>query len=287
MSAVAATAIVLGACSDDDEKLPPIDGYNNSNEVAASNLVAHWTFDDNNNEVISNTAPANTYGSVTSTTGQIGKGIQLSQGSLVYPSITAIGGENSLNDFTVSLWTNVNNNGNSFTTLFGIFPTAVAEPWGNLSASVETGWFPARDAGDTLVLKANYLSNDNGTLNGQDNRPDPRGNPPVGLFKASGQWINFVIRFNSSTHKLQVFGNGTSIGAYDFRGDNTGALHMRTPAQAVIGSLAANDIGFASAGARGDWMKMATALLDDIRVYNTALSDAEITALYNLGTAGR
>ncbi len=44
--------ITLAACSKDDE-LPKIDGYNNSNEVAATNLKAHWTFDDTNNESIS------------------------------------------------------------------------------------------------------------------------------------------------------------------------------------------------------------------------------------------
>jgi hypothetical protein len=29
--------------NDDDPDLPPIGGYNNSNEVAAANLVAQWT----------------------------------------------------------------------------------------------------------------------------------------------------------------------------------------------------------------------------------------------------
>jgi hypothetical protein len=285
---IAAATFVFVSCDNDDDELPPIDGYNNSNEVASSNLVAHWTFDDTHTERISSTAPANTYGTVAFTSGQIGKALQLTQGALVYPSIAQIGAANSLGNYTVSLWVNVNNNGSSFTTLFGIFPEGVTEPWGNLSSSVETGWFPARPAGDTLVLKANYLSqNSDGSLNGQDNRNDPRGKPPVGLIKTSGQWTHFVVRFDGTTHKLEVFANGTSIGAYNDRGANTGPLNMRVPARAVVGSLAASDIGFAGAGARGDWMKMATADIDDIRVYKTALADAEITALYNLGVAGR
>jgi hypothetical protein len=129
--------------------------------------------------------------------------------------------------------------------------------------------------------------NSDGTTNGQDNRPDPRGNPPVGVFKAAGEWAHFVARFDATTHKLQIFGNGVSIGAYDNRGDNTTALVMRTPAQAVIGSLSTSEIGFASAPVRPDWQVLATAQLDDIRVFNTALSDAEINALKNLGEAGR
>jgi hypothetical protein len=288
-TAVAAITLTMASCDNDDDKLPPIDGYNSSNEVSSTNLVAHWTFDGTNNERISSTAPATTHGTTAFTTGQIGQALQLTQGALVYPSIAAIGGASSLGNYTVSLWVNVNNNGSSFTTLFGIFPTATTEPWGNLSSSVETSWFPARPAGDTLVLKANYSSQvTGGALNNQDNRNDPRRKPtPVGLLKTSGQWTHFVVTFDGTTHMLKVFANGTSIGAYDDRTANTVALNMRTPAQAVIGSLAAADIGFASAGARGDWMKMATASIDDIRVYKTALSDVEITALFNLGTAGR
>jgi hypothetical protein len=286
VAALAASAF-FAACDDDDDKLPPIDGYNNSDEVASTYLAAHWTFDDTNNEVISNTAPATTHGGVAFTTGMIGKALQLTDGALVFPSIAKIGEANSLANYTVSLWVNINNNSNSFTSLFGIIPSDVTEPWGNIGSNVETGWFPARAAGDTLVLKANYLSkNADGSLNGQDNRNDPRGKPPVGLLKTSGQWTHFVTRWNATTHKLEVFANGTSIGAYNDRG-TTGVLNMRVPAKAVIGSLAAADIGFAGAGVRGDWMKKATAMIDDIRVYNTPITEAEITALYNLGVAGR
>ncbi|MFZ1333969.1 MAG: hypothetical protein WAR99_01070, partial [Saprospiraceae bacterium] len=61
----------LTSCKD-DEKLPAIDGYNNSDEIAATSLKGHWTFEGNDKEVISNTASTKTYGTVTYTTGQIG-----------------------------------------------------------------------------------------------------------------------------------------------------------------------------------------------------------------------
>jgi hypothetical protein len=86
---------------------------------------------------------------------------------------------------------------------------------------------------------------------------------------------------------LELFGNGVSIGAYNNRGTNTGPLVMRTPAVPVFGSLSTQEIGFTAAPVRPDWQVLATALIDDTRVYNTSLSDAEITALYNLGSAGR
>lgn len=290
MTAVASLAFVA-ACSDDDDdnSLPPIDGYNNSDEVAKDNLVAYWSFDDTNNEVKSNTAPEDTYGDVSFTDGQIGRALSLDEGAIVYPSIAAIGGATSLSNYTVSMWVNVKNNGSAFSTFFGIFPTDNTDFWGNLSLSAETGWFPETGpVGDTLVLKTNYVSlNEDGSTNSQDNRPDPRGNPPVGVFKQAGQWAHFVVRFNATTHMLEIFGNGTSIGAYSDRGANTGPLVMRTPAQAVFGSLSTSEIGFESAPQRPEWQVLATAMIDDVRVFNTPLANAEITALYNLGTAGR
>jgi hypothetical protein len=289
LTGIAATSIALTSCSDNNSKLPAIDGYNNSNEVAKTNLVAHWTFDDTNNEDISKTAPANSYGGVGSTTGQIGKALELTEGALVYPPIAAIGGANSLSNYTVSMWVNTKNNGKTFSTFFGLFPTAATDFWGNINLSAETSWFPASGpVGDTLVLKTNYVSlNTDQSINSQDNRPDPKGTPPKGVFKGAGQWVHFVVRFNATTHMLEIFGNGTSIGAYNDRGANTGALVMRTPVQPVFGSLATQEVGFASAPVRPDWQKLATASIDDVRVYNTALADKDITALFNLGTAGR
>jgi hypothetical protein len=294
------TGMVVGSltmfmsCDDDDnvnddDGLPPIDGYNNSNEVAEDNLVAHWTFDDTQNERLSDTGPSNTFGSATYTGGKLGRALMLDSGALVYPSIDALNAADALGNYTVSMWTNLRNNGSAFTTLFGLFPSDNADFWGNLSLGAETGWFPADGPeGDTLVLKTNYMSlNDDGSTNGQDNRNDPRGTPPVGVLEESGNWIHYVVRFNGSTHLLEIFANGESIGAYNDRGANTGPLVMRTPVQAVFGSLSTQDIGFANAPMQPDWQTLARASVDDVRVFDTALSDAEITALFNLGEAGR
>ena len=101
--AIVFALFTFAGCSKDNA-LPTIDGYNNSNEVAATNLVAHWTFDDNNNEVISSTAPTKTVGTVGLTTGRIGKALNLTQGTLVFPTIAKINTADALNSFTVSMW---------------------------------------------------------------------------------------------------------------------------------------------------------------------------------------
>ncbi len=288
---VMSTAFTACKKSDDVASLPSIGGYNTSNDVSPTNLLAHWTFEGTQNELVSNTAPTKAYGTVsytTSLTAGAGQALNLTAGTVVYPTIAKLNTANALGSYTLSMWVNVKNNKTAFTSFFGLFPTAVGEAFGNLSAGAETGQFAPSATPDTLVLKANYKSlMPDGSFNGQDNRPDPKGTPPVGVFKGAGVWSHFVIRFDPTTHLLQVFGNGKSIGAYDNRGANTVALNMVTPCQAIIGSLASSDIGFANAGVLPSYTAKGTFAIDNIRVYNKPLSDTDISSLYQLESAGR
>lgn len=284
-SAAVVSLVALGSCSDDDT-LPPIDGYNNSNEVAADNLVAHWTFDDTNNERLSSTAPTKSVGTVGFTTGQIGKALQLTKGALVYPAIAKINTVDALNNFTVSLWVNVTNTkkvaGGGFTSFFGIIPTAT-DFWGNIQACAETSRH--LPSSDTLELK-NYMNTtmpDN-SQNGQDNVALKNGDKGA-YFMGAKRWAHYVMTWDATTHQFEIYGDGVAVGGYTDRG-TTPVLKMRVPALAVFGSMAASDLGFGSL-TRPDWAPLATASIDDTRVYNTVLSQAEITALFNLGKAGR
>ncbi|QHV97053.1 LamG domain-containing protein [Spirosoma endbachense] len=290
VASVVMSTVFTSCKKEDTPSLPPIGGYNSSDDIATTNLLAHWTFEGTQNELISSTAPANTYGTVNYVAGASGSGqaLNLTSGTVVYPPIAKINTANALGSYTLSMWVNVKNNKQFFTSFFGLFPTAVGEAFGNLSGGAETGQFAPSTTADTLVLKANYKSlMPDGSFNGQDNRPDPKGKPPVGVFKGAGVWSHFVIRFDPTTHKLQVFGNGQSIGAYDDRGVNTVALNMMVPCQAVIGSLASSEIGFAKAGPLPSYTAKGTFAIDNIRMYNKPLSDGDITSLYQLEQAGR
>ena len=52
--ATALMAVISTSCSKDnnDVTLPPINGYNSADQVAAANLVAHWAFDGNLTESV-------------------------------------------------------------------------------------------------------------------------------------------------------------------------------------------------------------------------------------------
>ncbi len=293
--AAIALAVVVGSCKDDDE-LPPIDGYNNSDEVANANLVAHWTFDDTNNEVISSTAPQTTVGSTSFAEGKLGKALQLNKGAMSYPPITAINTVDALNNFTVSHWVKVTNTkgvaGQGFTPFFGII-FKDTNFWGNIQSCAETGRH--LPSSDTLELK-NFMSTTlpTGAQSEQDNVAT-RNNDPADAAHPNGQtgkwflgaknWVHYVMSWDASTHRFEMYANGESVGGYTVRQD-VPAMKMRVPAMAVIGSMAASDLGFPNA-TRPDFAPLTSFTIDDIRVYNTALAQKDVTALYNLGTAGR
>jgi hypothetical protein len=290
---VGVAGLAVWSCDDDENALPPIDGYNNSDEVAAENLLAHWSFDDTYNERKSSTAPTTTLGAVGFAEGQIGKALQLTKGALSYPSISAINSVDALSNFTVSLWVNTTNQkkvvGGGFQSFFGIIPTNT-DFWGNIQACAETGWY--LPSSDTLALK-NYMNTTlpDGSQSGQDNiavKNTSTGEVDSGKgahFMGAKRWAHYVMTWNSTTHEFEIYGDAQAVGGYPTRG-TTPAMKMRVPAKAVFGSMASSDLGFPSAN-RPDWSPLATALIDDVRVYNTVLSQAEITALFNLGTAGR
>ena len=273
----------LGSCKEDDP-LPTIDGYNNSNEIAATNLKGHWTFDGNDKEDISKIGSTQTYGTVSYTTGQIGQAISLNEAAVVYPVIDALNQKNGFSDYSISMWLNAKNVG-SFQQYFGLFPTANTDFWGNFSVGAEASRHLA--ASDTLEIKTNYASeNADGSINGQDNLAtftETGGQ----FFKGAGKWSHVVVRFTAATHKIEIFGNGVNVGGYSDRGTNTTAMVMRVPAQIMLGSFATKAVGFATAPDAPDWSKKATAQMDDVRVFNKSLSDTEIKALFNVGTAGR
>lgn len=286
-AAVAVAVLGMGSCSD-DESLPPIDGYNNSDEVGSTNLVAHWTFDDTNNEAISSTAPASTFGTVGFTTGQIGKALDLKKGVLVYPPIDKINSANALNNFTVSMWVNAKGQkgvaGGGFSAFFGLIPTGVTDIWGDVMACAETGrHLPASDTIEFKNLLNTHLTGGGNSL--QDNVALKNGDKGA-YFLGGGKWSHYVMTWNATTHQFKIYGNGVSVGGYDDRG-TTGVLTMAVPVKAVFGSLASKDIGFTGAPDQQSWNPWATASIDDVRVFNTVLAEKDITALFNLGTAGR
>ena len=277
----------LTSCSKDnstpDVPLPPIGGYSTSDSVAASNLVAYWNFDGNQKEIKSGT-DATSSANATYTSGVKGQAVKLDSGYVFYNSIPALDG---MTTFSVSAWVQVQNNGkepgdtidHSFTSM--IFQlTKPNSTFGNINLGLETSWKPASN--DSLVVHGWYTDPSNGL---QDNRNDPFGTPPVGVvIDSAGKWINVTMTVdNSNPVNCLIYANGVNIGAYNTRGPNV--YTPMTPSSVIIGAWVNNIPSLPHTS--DTWPHAFVGSIDQVRVYNKALSPDEISALYQLEKAGR
>lgn len=270
----------LNGCkkNNDDVKLEPIGGYNNSDEVAKTNLKAYWNFDGNQNEVISGMAATSSAGA-SYVQGVKGQAIKLDSGYVFFKSIPAM---NAMTSFSVSAWVQTRNNGetdNAFTSM--IFQASKpGSTFGNINLGLETSWKPATN--DTLVVHGWYTDPSGGL---QDNRNDPFGVPPVGVvLNPAAKWVFVTMTVdNANPAMCNIYANGENIGAYSNRG--TSVYTPLTPSSVIIGAWM-NNVP-TEAHTSDTWPHAFVGSIDQVRVYNKALTPAEITALYQLEQAGR
>ena len=280
---------IFSACSKKSSIPPPthIGGFNNSNEVGGSNLLAHWSFDGSLNESISNTAPITSTGTSFST-GVKGQALTLTNGYALYPVISSLSMTN-FGSITVSAWVKVDNNGSTASNVFSLTQgTATQSDWntGLVNMVIETGHATTTD--DTLVLHPSYGTYNTGSLQLGDNIND------YGVretdFKTvhgTNKWVHYVMRYNSTDSTIDVFADGIKVSNNNFRKRNTGALVMpSTGEQALIGGFANANTGFSLSPVQ-TFEGLFNGSIDELRFYNTALSDADISSLYQLELAGR
>lgn len=258
-----------------DVVLPPIGGYANSDAVAAANRVAYWNFDGNQMETKTSTAPSS-ISRVTYTPGIKGQAVKLDSGYLFYNSIPAL---NGLTAWSVSCWVQTQNSQNPGYTSMLFQLTKPGSTFGNINLGMETGWRPSTN--DTMVYHGWF--SDGGGL--QDNRNDPFGVPHVGVVKAgASDWVNVVMTYaKADTTGFMIYANGSSIGAYSNRG--TATYTPTAPSSVVIGAWLNNVAG--QPHTSDTWPHAFVGSIDQMRVFNKALTPAEISALYQLEKAGR
>jgi hypothetical protein len=294
------SAIVLGvaftafnACSDDDDdhtSLPPIGGYNSADEVGSADLLAYWPLNGDGKESVSSTMPSSTVGAAYET-GIKGQGVRLTAGYMKYPSITALA--SSLNNFSVSAWVKVYNNGTSASVFLSL---AKPNDWaGNINFSAETG----RPIDNDSIQFKGYLKSTS-PLAGQDvvnidhldsgmiaeNLITP-GKHVAHPTLVSGQWAQAIITWDGTTKLFKLYCNGVKISnpAWELRGTpgDGNDLTFDTPTYPIIGAYST----FVDGTTTDTWNAPMTGSLDEMRMWKKTLSQPEITALYELELAGR
>ncbi|RFS14145.1 LamG-like jellyroll fold domain-containing protein [Emticicia sp. C21] len=290
MAGVLTAGIFFASCSDDTPSLPPIGGYNSADEVGSSSLVAYWGFNGDNKEAKSGIA-AEKSENATFTTGVKGQAVNLTNGYLRYPAtITALNSANGFGNFTVSAWVNTKNNGTSASSIFALNETTTAaKDWGGpIEVMLETASY--KPTSDTLVLKGVIGQYSSGTREGHDNLNNYG---VIGtdykIVKGSGKWTQIVVKYDASTSAIDIYGNGEVVSNKNFRirkDGKLGALVFPATTSVLVGGFANANTGYANSPAQV-WQTLFNGQIDEIRVFNKALSDADINALYQLEVAGR
>lgn len=262
----------------------PIGGYSSSKEIAPSDLVGYWAFDGSLIDSVTKTS-----GTAAGTTFAKGiKGQALQGTATSYALFNPGAALQNLQSFTISFWMYAPKN-NSAVGVFSL--TNTKDFWGSLDIYFDNGGNQ-----DTAVFKV-HINNDNVNWKGQFT--DTR------LPGAFNKWVHIAITYDAGNSKFNIYENGTAVGVNSAgNSPNTvgPALHGDAPSTNVpygpIKFVNATGMAFGafqfqtnpslttSASAQS-WASDYAGLLDEFRIYDKALSDADVHALYKLESLGR
>jgi len=257
-----------------------IGGYENSDDVAASHLVSKFSFDGN----ITDSKNGITDGVGTNVTYEAGVKGQAYKGSsssfIAYNTVA--NSVINLKSITVSMWIKTDPHTGGAQSLF-MLPKKT-DFWGNIFTLIE-GTGPA-----TTMLMKNHIQ--------KDVTPSI---PWAGQFiehagtnvlnNMFGSWKHVVWTYNgtSSTYSLYVDGQKLDLPASISKryasdpltgGVGYGELANSEVSKFIIGGYQQH-LG-SPWGAPDGWMLNYTGLMDEFRIYDSALADNEVTALYKL-----
>ena len=263
-----------------------IDGFTSSEEIFPDKLVAYWSFDENTNELKSNSAVTTAANATLIDGGVRGKALKLQAGYLYFAKQFDAFKTAALKDFTVSMWVQILNNGSKRTMAFQIArPTMLV---GNFNFNLNTNSFPASNT-DELKIQPVFRTLGGGTQDNINTKRDNPGDanyfpyltPKIGMTK----WTHIVARYNGTTGFLNIWADGVNIGAFSSRGTGNNVFNSFEPSEVIIGANY-NLIPGKEVNADAAYAAM-TGNIDEIRIFNSALPDAHIRALYNLGLANK
>jgi Concanavalin A-like lectin/glucanases superfamily len=267
------TGLFLTSCYkefDPKSYAPPftINGFTSVNQIRPANLIDYWAFQGGLTDSVSDAAGSNS--GATFVNGFIGYGLGLNVSNSSYVTADPTNALKSVQSFTISFWVNptfVDADGNgSIDGALGLIN--IANPndfWGYLDWLADNGSTPT-----SAVLKIHFR----GTAS-SDTWIVP---PPVvtGFF---GKWTNHTLTYDATTSQVTYYMNGSVLvpattvpwtGAVDFSG--IGPLVFGTLQFQTTPSLG-------TAGGSQGWASYLTGTIDEVRIYNIALTAAEVNAL--------
>ncbi|MCZ4245616.1 LamG domain-containing protein [Pedobacter punctiformis] len=266
---MATVALGLSSCQKkfDPSSYAPalnIGGYTSAKQIAPNNLVAYYAFDGSLIDSASSTSGVNT-----GTTFGAGFKKQSLQGALnSYVLGTPSAKVNALKSFTVTEWFN---SPAPTTGIIGLFSLAnTTQFWGNIEIFIENG---STATNGQLRIHLNQGGGDK-TYSVND------------LQSIFGKWVNLSLSYDETTSMVKVYINGSRVAA--IASTVTGPLAFTNTGRFVFGTVQFQTTPSQTSGTtKQDWASFLTGQIDEVRVYDKALSDAEISALSILESRGK
>jgi Concanavalin A-like lectin/glucanases superfamily len=282
-----------------------IGGFQNSDEIASSNLVTKLSFDNNFNDAKGNIT--NYIGSnIAYADGVKGNAYSGSNTQDRYAVANASSVITSLNDYTISFWMNSANTivpatpgqGKGAQGMFAI--VRPLEFWGGINLFLEN---PDAAFPDRIRLKL-------GVENGRAGVVWRGQSVIMNLDNSLNKWIHVAFTYNATTSKVTGYINGQLatnlsgfayspsegvVGSAPWFADNPGGIDnpnnapkygnfemTGTNGKVVFGTHQFETTPSQNNGGQQDWATSFVGLIDEFRIYNTSLSNNEVRSIYLL-----
>lgn len=257
----------LQSCQEKPNDYAPaltIGGYTSSDEIASESLIAHWGFNGNLNDTISQTAGTNS--GTTFITGVKGQALKGADEAYVVSNTPP--NVQTLKSFTVSCWVNspLNTDG-----IVGLIDVANSQAfWGNLTVFFENGGTENKG-----VLKIHV--NNNGTDAWLGNYE---------LTSPWNKWMHLAVTYDAASSTFVVYVNGGQKDKKVIAG--YGPINFQNASKMVFGTVQFQTTpSLTSATGKQGWAGYLTGALDEVRIYNKALSAEDIGFLQKLEAKGK
>lgn len=265
-----ASGCLLSSCYkkfDTKSYAPPlsIGGFTSTAEIGSGSLVGYWAFDGSLIDSVSKTSGTNTGTSFTK--GIKGQALQgANNGYVLFNPGTSITGASS---FTITFWVNSPVNTNGIVGLVNLSNTQ--NFWGNIDMFFENG-----STADAAKMRIHITNG-----NGKEHWIAKDGLPAI-----FNNWTAMAVSYDnaSSTFKYYVNGNLT-VSQVDTA---FGSLHFANSGPMVFGTVHfQTNPSLTSATGSQPWASYLTGQLDEVRFYNKALSDNEVSSMVKLQGRGK
>ncbi|SDE55178.1 Concanavalin A-like lectin/glucanases superfamily protein [Mucilaginibacter pineti] len=238
-----------------------IGGFTSSNDVAKGSLVGYWNFNGNLKDSISNSEGVAT-GTKFTDAGIKGQALQGALDSYVLATPGA--GITGLQSFTVTEWINT---APPTVGIIGVFSLAKTDAfWGNIDVFIENN-----STVDAAKVRIHIYGGG-----------DDRTFATDGVANLLGKWANLGFSYDAGTSTCKLYVNGSKVATAKV--DNlTGPLAFNHVGKIVFGCVQFQTTpSQTTATGKQDWASFLTGQLDEVRVYNKALTDAEVNAIVKL-----